>query len=87
MLKYVLLVSLVTFTFAFKKNKSTMNYSCTARTGASDGYGRLSKEGEYSSYFKIHAKQGEFVIFQYRVNGKKYWFPFNKCKIISSKHS
>ena len=58
------------------------NYVCTSRYGTEAGYGRLSKAGEYSSYWKKKAKAGEFVIFQYKPHGKKYWFHAYKCKPI-----
>jgi hypothetical protein len=58
------------------------NYICTSRYGPAPGYGRLSKEGEYSDYWNKHAEAGEFVIFQYKPDGKKYWFLRKNCKIL-----
>jgi hypothetical protein len=56
------------------------NYQCTSKHGTESGYGRPSNEGEYSSYWKKKAKEGEYIIFQYKPGGKKYWFYAEKCK-------
>lgn len=61
------------------------DYICTSKHGTEVGYGRPSKEGEYSSYWKKKAKAGEFIIFRYNTYGKEYWFHAYKCKPIPKK--
>ncbi len=64
----------------YQYDYSSKNYVCTSRNGSEAGYGRVVKEGEYSSYFGRSARRGEFIAFQYTRRGKEYWFPVGKCR-------
>jgi len=56
-------------------------YQCinsSGRVGA--GTGRLTREGEYSPFFRTIVHADEFVIFQYHGSTKEYWFKSSKCQ-------
>jgi len=79
---FVVLIALILLLPAIANAEWHKNYMCNSKYGPKAGYGRPSKHGEYSSYWKKKAKRGEFVIFQYKPNGKKYWFYKHKCQRI-----
>lgn len=58
---------------------SAYNFKCHSRNGWSPGYGRYSYQGERVDYFKVYAKEGEYVLFYYPKGKHGYWFPRNKC--------
>ena len=85
MKRLALIVMLLLFPVIAQAGGWHKNYICTSKYGPEAGYGRPSKQGEYSSYWKTRAKAGEFIIFQYKPYGKKYWFHAYKCKPITKR--
>ena len=61
-------------------NTRVVSYKCTNNAGkVGNGMGRLSRDGEYSSFLKKTVQAGEFVIFRYDGRGKEYWFKAQNC--------
>lgn len=86
-MKHLIIVLIFILFFAFVINGTiqpanawTQKYICTGRTGTHAGYGRPSKDGEYSAYWQKKAAAGEFIIFQYKPGGKEYWFYSFMCR-------
>jgi hypothetical protein len=55
-------------------------FRCTNKYGVTSwGKGRYSRDGEYSNYWSLVAKEGQFVIFKYPYKYKEYWFRSESC--------
>jgi len=57
----------------------SFNFKCKSRYGWSFGYGRYSKQNEYSSYWNVYMNEKEYVLFQYPGKEKVYTFKVKNC--------
>lgn len=64
----------------FGEQSDFVAYRCINKQGEiGRGFGRISRDGEYSRFLKRTVRAGLFIIFKYDRTGKEYWFKPSNC--------